>query len=269
MKKLTPETELLITAPMTGSLTVHVRGLTPFICNAPSEKAKHELLLPKRKSSAERNASLKHNPLEEYRNSAYKFRGNDSPTRIFFPSGAFKKASMSAALEIGGASKASIARLVWVVGMDTPLYGIPRMLMSVTRSADINHTPDIRTRAILPNWVAKLEIRFMQPKLNHQAIVNLLHGAGLMIGCGDWRQEKGSGSYGQFEIVNEEQFNEVAAIGGREAQDAALENPGFYDVETEQLYEWYTEEVGRRRQAGDAAAHNQRAKELSANGDNR
>lgn len=267
MKKTTSETELVITAPMTGGLVVYVRGLTPFICNAPSEKAKHELLLPKRKSKSERQASLKHSPLDEYRNSVYKFRGDDAPTRIFFPSGGFKKACMSAALEIGGASKASIARLVWIVGIDTPIYGIPQMLMSVTRSADINHTPDIRTRAVIPNWAARLEFRYMAPQLNQQAIVNLLHGAGLMIGVGDWRQEKGSGSFGQFEIVNEEEFHEIASIGGREAQNAALETPAFYDVETEQQYEWYMEEVARRRQAGDAAAHNQRVKELHPNGD--
>ena len=49
------------------------------------------------------------------------------------------------------------------------------------------------------------------------------------------------------------------------------DNPEMFDVETEKLYGWFNEEVARRRQAGDAAAHNQRARqtEVTANGDNR
>lgn len=272
MKKNTSQgEELFVAAPLTGSMTLFVKGLTPFIANAPSEKAKHELLLPKRKSAAERNASLKHVPLDEYRNSVYAHSGDNEPTRIFFPAGAFKKACMSAAIETGGATKASIARLIWITDYNVSIYGVPQMLMSVTRSADINHTPDIRTRAIIPDWAAKLTINFMKPKLNEQVIANLMVTAGLIIGVGDWRQEKGSASFGQFTICSEEEFTALAEVGGREAQDAALASlmPTTFDIETERLYAWYVEEVQRRRQAGDAAAHSQHRKELSTNGDQR
>ena len=74
--------------------------------------------------------------------------------------------------------------------------------MSITRSADKNRTPDVRTRAILPEWACKLRIAYTKPILREQAIFNLLAAAGLQSGVGDWRQEKGSGSYGAFKLVN-------------------------------------------------------------------
>jgi hypothetical protein len=250
--------ELRILAPMTGSVTLHIKGKTPFICNAPAEKARHELLLPRKKTASERATQLKHDPLLEYRNSAYCHLGDQTATRVYFPAGGFKKSMMSAALETPGASKSSIARLLWVEGLNVDLYGVPKLLTSMTRSADFNRTPDIRTRAILPQWAARLTIAFISPRFNQQMVGNLLLAAGLMIGVGDWRQEKGSGSYGQFVLCSEQEFNAIAEHGGREAQDAAFEHPAYYDGETQKLMEWFDEEVIRRTQAGDAAAQNSR-----------
>lgn len=251
---------LQILAPMTGSVRLCIRGITPFIANAPSEKAKHDLLLPRKKTAAERAVTLKHVPVEEYRNSIYRNLGDQAATRIFFPVGGFKKAMMSAALETPGATKSSIARLLWIEGMNVDLFGVPQLVMKLVRSADINRTPDIRSRAILPQWAAKLTVTFIKPKLNDQMVVNLMSGAGLMIGVGDWRQEKGSANFGQFEVVSEEDCADIFNGGGREAQDAALENPAFYDDETLKLMQWWTEEVQNRRQQGFADAQNTRGR---------
>jgi len=257
---------LFIAAPQTRPVTFYIKGITPLIFNAPSQKAKHELLLPKRKTAADRAANLKHDPLAEYRASAYRHKDDTHPTRLFFPCGGWKKAMMTAALETGNASKASIARLMWIEDYNVDIFGTPKLFMAMTRSADINKTPDIRTRAIVDQWCAKLSIRFIIPKLNEQVVGNLLAGAGLMVAIGDWRQEKGSSNHGQFELLPDEAaFNEMAArIGGREQQDAALENPAMFDVDTEEMYTWYVEEVSRREQAGDAAAQNARRKRTQA-----
>jgi hypothetical protein len=257
-KKIESQLLINIAAPNTGGTDLYIKGKTPFICNAASAKAKHELLLPHKKTATERASQLKHIPLEEYQNSVYRHVGNQQATRIFFPAGGFKKAMMSAALELPGTSKASIARLLWIEDLNVDLYGVPQLFMSMTRSADMNRTPDIRTRAILPEWAARLRISFIQPKLNSQMVANLLWAAGLMIGCGDWRQEKGSGNYGQFAICTPEDFATIAKGGRREAQDQALANPELYDAETERLYHWYEQEIERRHDAGDAAAQNSR-----------
>jgi hypothetical protein len=240
----------------TGRMTLLVRGKTPFIANAMSQKVRQELLAPAgRKSTHEKATSIKHNPIEEYRGSIYAYTDNDHPTRIHFPAGGFKKAAMTTALEMPGVSKASIARLLWVEGLTIDIFGIPQMLMSVTRSADINHTPDVHTRAIIPNWAARIDVSFVMPKITEQQIANLFVGAGLMVGVGDWRVEKGSGTFGQFELVDadDKTFHEIIRIGGREAQDKAMQEPAFYDLETERLFTWFEGEMRRRAKAGRAS----------------
>jgi hypothetical protein len=116
----------------------------------------------------------------------------------------------------------------------------------------MNHTPDIRTRAILPRWACAVRINFIKPQLNERNLVELLAGAGLLCGIGDWRQEKGSGSYGQFRIADpdDEELAEIMQTGGREAQDAALTKPQCYDDETLKMLSWATEEIARRRKDG-------------------
>jgi hypothetical protein len=232
------------------SLTVCLLGSSPLICNRMSQKARRELLMPRgRKTAAEKAISEKHNLLEEYRASPYVL-GDGAPTLIGVMASALKGAIMTAALDIPGVRKAQIGRLVYVVGDYVPIYGVPRLFMSVTRSADMNRTPDVRTRAILPRWAARAEIRYTAPILNETQLRRLIAAAGIVAGIGDWRPEKGKGSYGQFRIVDEADpdFARVVAEGGREAQTGALfgDAPEPYDGETAELLSWYVEERARR-----------------------
>lgn len=248
-KSSTNETEISILEITQGSLEFCVLGQSPFIYNAMSEKARHELLMPSpKKNAAERAANLKHDPFAEYRNSVYMNRDDGAATRLNFRADAFKKALASAALDIPGAAKAQIGRLVWVVGDRVDMFGVPKLFCSVTRSADMNRTPDVRTRAILPEWACRLSIRFMRPILKDQTVANLLGAAGFTQGVGDWRQQKGSGSYGQFRLVaaDDPDFVRICASGRRAEQDAALAAPEYYDEETERLIEWFKEERVRR-----------------------
>lgn len=232
-----------------GKFHVCILGTTPLILNRMSEKARHELLMPKgRKTSAEKAANLKHNPIDEFRASPYTDVREDAPTYLQHLSTAFKKAMMGAALDIPGAKKAQIGRLTWVEGERISIYGVPQMFMSVVRSADMNRTPDIRSRAIVPKWACRLSVSFVQPILREQSVVNLLASAGITQGIGDWRNEKGSGTYGQFTLVDADdaEFNHIMKTGGRDAQVAAMEDFEFYDDETRELYSWFEVESKRR-----------------------
>ncbi len=245
-KKSEAPSEIVIEQMHMGSATVWVKGLSPMIFNAMSEKARHELLFPQgKKTTAAKATQLKHDPIQEYRNSVYRRIGT-GPTRLIFPAAGFKGAMSDAALEIPGAKKAQIQRLVWVVGDYVDVYGIPKMLMSVTRSSDMNHTPDIRTRAILPEWCCCVTIRFSSPTLNTTALSRLLETSGLLIGVGDFRQGKGKGNYGQYQPVEKADCEAIIKAGGQAAQDAALLKPEFYDIETENLYTWFEEERKKR-----------------------
>lgn len=234
-----------------GTVLVHVLGTSPLILNRMSEKAKHELLMPKgRKNAAERATTLKHEPVEEYRASAYRLPSG--PTLLGLLSTAFKGALRSAALDMPGAKKAQIGRLTYIAGDFVGVYGLPKLFMSITRSADMNKTPDVRTRAIVPHWAALFEVTYVKPLIRQQAVANLLAAAGLTIGVGDWRPEKGAGSYGQFVLVppSDEEFQKIVKEGGRSAQEEALENPVCYDDETTELLSWFQDEKAKRSLRG-------------------
>jgi hypothetical protein len=241
-----------------GVLNVCILGKR-LIYNAMSEKTRQELLMPApKKNAAEKAAHLKHDPYAEYRNGTYQNRGDDAPTRLNFPAGAFKKALASAALDIPGAAKAQIGRLVWVLGDRVDIYGVPKIFCAPVVSAGINRAPDIRTRAKLEEWACILQLRYMTPILKEQTILNLLAVAGMTQGIGDWRQQKGSDSNGQFELVSADdpEFVRVCKMGIVE-QDKALANPEPYDEETERLLMWFDAERVRREGRGSNGASKQ------------
>jgi len=231
-----------------GEFTAHIVGEMPLIFNRMAEKAKRDLLLGGgRKTAADRAQNLKHNPPEEYRASVYRNSGNDCATRLRFPAPGFKGGMSTAALDLPGAKKSEVGRLVWVVGTHVDLYGIPELKMDVVRSADINKTPDIRTRAIVPHWACSVTIRFIEGKLNTTSIINLLHASGLISGIGDFRQEKGKGNYGQFRLCDPDdaEYLQIKKTGGRAAQDEALQHYRCYDEETQELIDWFSAEIIR------------------------
>lgn len=246
MAKKVETVEITVLEISQGRANFGVLGTSPLIFNCVSEKARRELLMPKpRRTSAERAQSLKHVPILEYRNSVYRNLGDGRPTRLCFPAPAFKQAMAAAALDLPGTRKSEISRLCWVEGVSVDIWGIPQVLMSVVRSADMNRTPDIRTRAILPRWCAMVSISFVRPKLQVATVERLMAAAGITIGIGDFRQQKGAGSFGQFRLADakDAEFKAIQKEGGRVAQDAALEEPECYDAATEELFSWSTAEI--------------------------
>jgi hypothetical protein len=233
-----------------GTMTVWIKGITPLICHRMAGKGVHDLLFPKGpKTKAEKEQTLKHDPLSEYRSSMH-LRSGNGPTRLVFPSPAVKGAMATSALETKGSSKAQIGRLVWVKGYTCDLYGVPQIYMAVVRSADQNKTPDVRTRAILAEWCMQVTIQFVTPQINEKVILQLLANGGIIIGIGDFRQEKGKGNFGQFWVVQEKECKSIILSGGIKAQDAAIKSPTCFDAETEELLGWFTAEVKQRGKQG-------------------
>jgi len=247
MKAKASNESITIMEVQRGMIEMCLLGTTPLICNSLSAKAGQQLLFPKgRKSAAEKQSTLKHNPYEEYRDSIYRL-DDDRNTLVALPSTAFKSALRSAAVDLPGSSKAQIGRLTYVPGDYVEIFGRPQLLMSITRCADINRTPDVRTRAIIAEWACRVTVVYTQPILKQQAIVNLMAAAGIMQGVGDWRPEKGKGDYGQFKLVSpdDKDFMRVTTRG-REAQLKAMEDAECYDLETEKLLRWFDGESAAR-----------------------
>lgn len=228
-----------------GDLVVRVIGNSPLVLNRLSEKAKHELLNPHKKTAVERQISFKHIPVDEFRASAHKLA--NGPSLLAIPSTAFKGALATAALDLPG-TKAQIARLSYVNDEYVHLYGIPKLYMAAVRNGDMNHTPDIRTRCIIPEWAAEFVVTFAQPMLTASAILRLIAASGVYIGVGDGRPEKGKLSFGRFRLgaYDDPEYARIVESGGRATQIAAMDAAEPYDEETAELLTWYSAEVKRR-----------------------
>jgi hypothetical protein len=245
-------TEPIRVAPInTRTLELALIGVTPLYQNRMSAKnARGILVPPPRMTKADKAANQKHDPRAEFRDAAQVLRSGE--THLGIPATAFKGAMMTAALETqGGIQKTQVGRLCFVEDEYVPVYGVPFLSMSMVRMADINHTPDIRTRPVLPRWACTVRVTYVVPNLDETVVTNLLARAGTYIGVGDWRQEKGKGNFGRWRIVNagDAEWEDIVAQGGRDAQMAAFETPMPYDPVTADLLSWYDEEMARRGKA--------------------
>lgn len=227
-----------------GTVKVLMIGLTPLYFNSMSVKAMRTLLIGGGRKTAAEKQELKHNPEEEFEASVYKLP--DGPTLLGFPAPAVSAAMGTAALATPGVTKANVQRLVSLHEYRIKIWGKPFLKMDVVRSADMNHTPDIRTRAILPRWGAEVELNFITPTLNAFSVISLLANAGTICGIGDWRKEKG-GMCGCWDVATADNLGKYAAQWaalmkeGRDVQTRALENPEPADEDTEDLLEFLNE----------------------------
>ena len=216
--------------------------------NRMPAKVKQILLAGGRKKTRAERIEIKHDPLAEFRDSAEILR--TGPTALGVRVVAVKAAMATAALETPGLTKKSAERLLFMPGDLASLYGTPQLRMDVVRSADINRTPDIRTRCFIPRWGAEIEIEYIVPQLSVTSVVTLLCNAGVLVGIGDYRQEKGKGAFGSFRVLGEgdddAEWDDLVANHGRKAQTAALADPEYADADTRDLMEFYRNEVLRR-----------------------
>lgn len=231
-----------------GQATLWLVGETPFYCNRMAAKAKRQLLFPApRMTTTQRATKLKHAPFAEYRDSPY-LRKTNGPTKFLMVGSSPKLSIAGAALRMPtSVSKTEIKQMVSVPAEYCDLYGVPRLDMSVVRMAGISRTPDIRTRARIERWAMPVDVRWIEPMLNETKISTLAQAAGIMCGIGDWRLEKG-GSNGGFRLAERDdpELRHIMETGGYLAQEEALRSPECANPETEELLDWYLDELSRR-----------------------
>lgn len=231
-----------------GSIKLRIIGTTPMYQNRMASKAMQTLLVGGQKKGKADRATIKHDPLSEFRNSAEILA--EGPTALGLRVIAVKAAMATAALETPGLTKASTQRLLFMPGDHFALYGTPQLKMDVVRSADMNKTPDIRTRCFLPKWGAEVDVHYITPQFSATSIVHLLRNAGVLVGLGDFRQEKGKGAYGSFRVLGDGEqdaaWDDLVRNHGRISQLAALDNPKYADKDTEDLMDFFHSEVRRR-----------------------
>jgi len=249
-KKPTASATMEIHALKQGRIKLRMIGQTPMYFNSMGAKAWRDLLVGGGKKTAAEKKNIKHNPEQEFRDSVYKKSTGD--THLCFPAAGVKGAMATAAIETDGIKKTNVQRLIFLPESQIQIWGKPYLKMDIVRSADMNKTPDVRTRAYLPNWCAEVDIKFVTPTLSAFSIVSLLQNAGTIIGIGDFRQEKGRGSYGTFSVASSEDMGDQQEIWdditqeAREVQELAMEHPECADDQTRELMQFIQEERLRR-----------------------
>lgn len=248
MKKIEKETSIEIMQIKLGRLRCNLLGTTPLYMHRFGSKGQKEILLPSpKKNAAEKASTLKHDPIAEFREATYFNRDVNTPTAFHLPTGMFAKALASAAIDIPGAKKSQMQRLTSITSTTVFLYGIPELDIKMVRMSDIGRTPDMRSRPLFKEWACTIDVDFVASLTKEGQIANLLSAAGILVGIGDNRPQKG-GSNGKFKIVpnDDRDFQRILKTGGRQAQLQAYKNPKCADEETEELFRWYLEETKRR-----------------------
>ena len=199
-------------------LVCHVVGVSGLYHHRMSLKATNTLLVGGKKKTATEKREVKHHPRDEFRDSMH-IGGRPPGPLVQFPGSGFKRALRTAAIESEGITGAAVDRLIWVEDEMVGIHGIPLLRMDVVRSADMNRTPDVRTRAFMPAWAASFTISYCRLSLGD--VNTLLQNAGHIVGIGDFRQEKGRGSYGRFVVSTEAEFKRLKTT--HKAQKVAVE----------------------------------------------
>ena len=226
---------------------ITIVGTTGLYLHKMSQKAQRDLLLGGKKKTSAEKQTIKHDPIQEFRNSMYFSREQSDDAAVFFPAMAIKRAMRTIAVEIDGVKGTQIDRLLYMPDERIRLIGIPILRMDVTRSSDIGRTPDVRTRAYLPTWGTQFTIHAAYPQFSEATLQALLANAGQFIGIGDNRQEKGKGSFGTF-IVTEGFPDSLSVDGNKERQIEAWEHPSVDELhgDTSALFALWGEEVRQR-----------------------
>jgi len=195
-------TDISISRAKIATLEVEVRGITPLITNAWSDKSV-QAMLNKHMGKAEPK-TLK-DPAANFEASRYKFNDREGDG---FPVLGFKKATVAGGGRLFKKSvKMTELRQMFDFKYDgfstlgIPLVrlvaGEPIMRQDVTRNS--TGVADIRHRAMYPEWSAVLRVDYPLESMDAGTVIALID-AGGRNGVGDWRPEK-SGIFGQFEVV--------------------------------------------------------------------
>src|SRR6516164_7677685 len=258
-KPVKEETVIEIQEIQTQEARFNVLGTSPLIMHRFPFKAWQELILPARKENrAALEQTLKHLPIEEYRESFYRNSNPKAKTLFHVPNRMFACAIAQAAVDIPGAARAQIERLTRVTDINIELFGVPQIFCAMVRNSGMNRSPDVRTRPIFPQWACRVTVRFVVPILTERNVLHLAGAAGLIVGIGDWRGQKVA-PYVAFRIVNSDD-REVKHVmkQDRRSQQSAYDAPVYHDEDTEAILSWFDAELRRREQDGSAQQRRRR-----------
>ena len=193
--------------------TVRIKGTSPLIMHAWSEKAKREML-EKQMKTTKTTAKTAKNPVEDFIRSLYWLtpmpetfteeafeKAIADGARFGFPVTGIKQAAISASYRLGWTKdKMSLRGVFFIDGDENQMIEIhsdpPIMREDMVKIA--GGTADIRYRGEFRNWYADLDISLNENgQYTLEQIINIINAGGYTCGIGEWRPER-DGQYGMF-----------------------------------------------------------------------
>jgi hypothetical protein len=198
-------------------------GDSPLICHSWSEKAKLEML--RKQTGATRAAKEKRDPETDFVNSLYDM-GNNT---YGFPITGIKKAVWSCAHKDRGIARTDVQAALWLdaeiirvqtahpgARCDLPLVRIfgdkPEMREDMVRlGSGVTKKASLAYRAQFSTWAVRVTGTVNPQQVAPHQLAFLVRQAGLSIGLGDWRNERG-GWFGSFHIATPAEQKEWEAF---------------------------------------------------------
>lgn len=200
------------------TVEVTIKGDTPLIMHAWSEKAKR-MMLEAQQGKAKGKKKEAKNPVEDFINSMYWLteppaEGTEEAfeaafakgAKFGFPVTAFKQAAISAAYRMGWVKDKMGLRGAFFIESD---YGEMTEIKSdvpVMREDMVKvgmGTADLRYRGEFRNWSTTFRVKFnANGQFSLENIINIINAGGTICGVGEWRPER-DGQNGMFHVATE------------------------------------------------------------------
>jgi len=202
---------IIISPPKIRELSLRVTGKSGLICHHFGEKSRKQI--QDTQSKVAKGPKEARDPQAEYEGAFYKLENGG----YGFPCAGFKKSAIRAAKLLDGVNMTDARQMFFVEADDRDTTGVdcvriehdeaPEMRTDTVRLA--KGVSDLRYRPEFRNWSCILKMSFDEDLISNSQLVNLFMRAGLQVGVGDWRPEKG-GEFGRF-VVGEQNLLEKAA----------------------------------------------------------
>ena len=211
------------------TVSINIRGFDgPLVVHHWGEKAIKEMLGAQMSTKA-KGPKEKKDPRKDFLSSLYFIgTGKEEKPRYGFPASAFKSAMVRATKLLKDTKQLKLdmiaaKQILFVcsdgqenkeISIDLPtgekftnilntdlveIFGEPTSRMDMVRLS--NGSADIRFRAEFKKWNATLRIQYLPDVLDEETVANLLYRAGMTVGIGEGRPERGDMGWGRFEIV--------------------------------------------------------------------
>lgn len=200
-------------APMKlHQMTFKIEGITPLLIHAMSAPTKRSILesmQPGKNKKIKGAPKPDKNPEQEYNNSFYELDGNiKAPEGVHvFPILAVKAGCVtSLTFSNQKLSKPAARQMMFILpdkqyGSVTKIHSDSGPRMNVAKVRIGMGKTDIRYRPEFVSWGMELTMKFNPYHISAEQVLELLDTAGLTVGIGEWRPEKG-GSNGTYMVVS-------------------------------------------------------------------